>query len=71
VTATQQRTTAFFVQLELGSIARIGLDPFDILVRNIPGYRMPSQRPADALPVLRIRMKPRRPSSRSLALGWR
>lgn len=46
VTATQQRTTAFFVQLELSGLARIGLDPFDILTRNIPGYRVPSQRPA-------------------------
>ncbi|HYF60498.1 MAG TPA: LPS-assembly protein LptD [Burkholderiaceae bacterium] len=45
VTATQQRTSAVFVQLELGGLARIGLDPFDILVRNIPGYRPPSQRP--------------------------
>jgi LPS-assembly protein len=46
VTATSQRTTAFFVQLELSGLARIGLDPFDILTRNIPGYRPPSQRPA-------------------------
>jgi LPS-assembly protein len=45
VTATSQRTSAFFVQLELNGLARIGLDPFDILVRNIPGYRSPSQRP--------------------------
>ena len=45
VTATAQRTTAFFVQLELSGLARIGLDPFDILTRNIPGYRAPSQRP--------------------------
>ncbi len=44
VTATAQRTTAFFVQLELSGLARIGLDPFDILTRNIPGYRAPSQR---------------------------
>jgi LPS-assembly protein len=45
VTATAQRTSAFFVQLELNGLARIGLDPFDILTRNIPGYRAPSQRP--------------------------
>ncbi len=45
VTATAQRTSAFFVQLELSGLARIGLDPFDILARNIPGYRAPSQRP--------------------------
>jgi LPS-assembly protein len=46
VTAQSQRTTAFFVQLELNGLARIGLDPFDILTRNIPGYRAPSTRPA-------------------------
>jgi LPS-assembly protein len=45
VTASSQRTSAFFVQLELNGLARIGLDPFDILTRNIPGYRPPSQRP--------------------------
>jgi LPS-assembly protein len=45
VTASAQRTSAFFVQLELNGLARIGLDPFDILTRNIPGYRPPSQRP--------------------------
>jgi LPS-assembly protein len=45
VTASAQRTSAFFVQLELSGLARIGLDPFDILTRNIPGYRPPSQRP--------------------------
>jgi LPS-assembly protein len=46
VTTTSQRTSAFFVQLELNGLARIGLDPFDILTRNIPGYRPPSTRPA-------------------------
>lgn len=46
VTATSQRTTAFFVQLELNGLGRFGQDPFDILTRNIPGYRPPSTRPA-------------------------
>lgn len=46
VTAQSQRTSAFFVQLELNGLARVGLDPFDILTRNIPGYRAPSTRPA-------------------------
>jgi LPS-assembly protein len=46
VTAASTRTSAFFVQLELNGLARIGLDPFDILTRNIPGYRPPLQRPA-------------------------
>jgi LPS-assembly protein len=46
VTTSSQRTSAFFVQLELNGLGRIGLDPFDILTRNIPGYRPPSTRPA-------------------------
>lgn len=46
VTTTSQQTSAFFVQLELNGLGRVGLDPFDILTRNIPGYRPPSTRPA-------------------------
>jgi LPS-assembly protein len=42
--AEGQRTSAFFVQLELGGIARLGLNPLDILVRNIPGYRVLDRR---------------------------
>lgn len=44
-TAQGQATTAFFIQLELKGVARIGSDPFDILRRNIPGYRLPNDRP--------------------------
>jgi len=44
-TAQGQSTTAFFIQLELKGVARIGSDPFGILRRNIPGYRLPSDRP--------------------------
>jgi len=33
-----QDTNVFFVQLELGGIANIGSNPFEILRRNIPGY---------------------------------
>lgn len=40
-TAQNERTTAFFIQMELSGVARIGTDPFAILKRNIPGYRMP------------------------------
>jgi len=40
VAAPGQRNSAFFVQLELGGLARVGLNPLDILVRNIPGYRV-------------------------------
>jgi LPS-assembly protein len=42
--APEQRNSAFFVQLELGGLARIGLNPLDILVRNIPGYRVLDRR---------------------------
>jgi LPS-assembly protein len=46
VTAAGRSTSTFFVQLELAGLARIGSDPFDILRRNIPGYRLPDDRPA-------------------------
>jgi len=45
VTANAQTTSAFFIQLELNGLARIGTDPFDILRRNIPGYQLPFDRP--------------------------
>jgi len=45
VTAEGRTTSAFFIQLELAGLARIGSDPFDILRRNIPGYRLPNDRP--------------------------
>ena len=45
VTAVGRTTSAFFIQLELSGLARIGSDPFDILRRNIPGYRLPNDRP--------------------------
>jgi LPS-assembly protein len=44
LTATSTSTSAIFAQLELGGLGRFGLDPFDILRRNIPGYRPPSRR---------------------------
>ena len=45
VTAAGRSTSTFFLQLELAGLGRIGSDPFDILRRNIPGYRLPSDRP--------------------------
>ncbi len=45
VTAQGNSNTAFFLQLQLNGLARIGSDPFDILRRNIPGYRLPTDRP--------------------------
>ncbi|HEY0879366.1 MAG TPA: LPS-assembly protein LptD [Zeimonas sp.] len=44
-TAFGRSTTAFFIQLELKGLARLGSDPFGILRRNIPGYRLPNDRP--------------------------
>ncbi|MBU6270341.1 MAG: LPS-assembly protein LptD [Betaproteobacteria bacterium] len=46
VTAAGVSTSTFFIQLELAGLARIGSDPFDILRRNIPGYRLPADRPS-------------------------
>lgn len=45
VTAAGSATSALFVQLELTGLGRLGSDPFDILRRNIPGYRLPNDRP--------------------------
>ena len=36
--AYQMTTTAFFVQLELDGMARIGSDPLQALRMSIPGY---------------------------------
>jgi len=44
LTSTSTSTNAIFAQLELSGLGRFGLDPFDILRRNIPGYRPPSRR---------------------------
>jgi LPS-assembly protein len=41
VTAATERTTAFFLQLELNGLGRVGTDPFAILRRNIPGFQAP------------------------------
>ena len=45
VTGVDTNTTAFFFQLELKGLGRIGSDPFDILRRNIPGFNVPDVRP--------------------------
>ena len=42
-TSQDERTTAFFIQMELNGFARIGTDPFSLLRRNIPGYRVPGE----------------------------
>ena len=37
-TAQGQSTTAFFIQLELNGLARVGTSPLDLLRRSVPGY---------------------------------
>jgi LPS-assembly protein len=39
-TGTGTDTTAFFVQLELNGLARIGSNPVEVLRRSIPGYSL-------------------------------
>jgi len=36
--ATQQANTAFFFQIELGGLSRVGSNPLELLRRSIPGY---------------------------------
>jgi LPS-assembly protein len=45
VTAEGRTTTAFFFQIDLRGLGRLGADPFGILLRNIPGYHVPDNRP--------------------------
>jgi LPS-assembly protein len=45
----QQSTTAFFVQLELNGLSRLGSNPLEILKRNIPGYGLINQPTADPI----------------------
>ncbi len=42
VTADRKPTTQIFLQLELKGLGQIGNSPFDVLKRNIPGFRLPS-----------------------------
>jgi LPS-assembly protein len=44
-TSSTTATTAFFIQLELNGLARIGASPLDILKRNIPGYSVLYENP--------------------------
>ena len=36
--ATQQANTAFFFQIELGGLSKVGSNPIELLRRSIPGY---------------------------------
>ncbi len=37
-TTTEQATTAFYLQLELNGLARLGTNPLDLLRRSVPGF---------------------------------
>jgi LPS-assembly protein len=55
-TGTGTETTAFFVQLELNGLARIGSNPVEVLRRSIPGYTLlnnaqPAMGAADIAPI--------------------
>ena len=39
ITATQQYSTSFQIQLELSGLSRIGINPLDTIRQNISGYR--------------------------------
>ena len=39
ITATQQVSTSFQIQLELTGLSRIGINPLETLRQNIAGYR--------------------------------
>ena len=53
-TSTTTATNAFFLQLELNGLGRVGSNPLDVLKRNIPGYSLlydnPTRRRTDDLP---------------------
>jgi LPS-assembly protein len=55
-TGTGTETNAFFIQLELNGLARIGSNPIDVLRRSIPGYTLlnnaqPAMGAADVAPI--------------------
>ena len=37
-TTTEQASTAFYLQLELNGLARLGTSPIDLLRRSVPGF---------------------------------
>ena len=43
ITATQQYSTSFQIQLELSGLSRIGINPLETIRQNISGYRRPEE----------------------------
>jgi LPS-assembly protein len=48
VTATQERSRTYFLQLELSEMIRVGTDPLSALKLSVPGYTVLSDRPRPA-----------------------
>ncbi|MBC7779533.1 MAG: LPS-assembly protein LptD [Proteobacteria bacterium] len=51
--ATEQANTAFFIQIELGGLSRVGSNPLELLRRSIPGYtdtELNPTRPVNEIP---------------------
>lgn len=44
-TSTTTSTNAFFLQLELNGLGRVGANPLDVLKRNVPGYSLLYENP--------------------------
>ncbi len=44
-TSTTTTTNAFFLQLELNGLGRVGANPLDVLKRNVPGYSLLYENP--------------------------
>jgi LPS-assembly protein len=42
-TASEKATTAFFIQLELNGLSKLGSNPLDAIRTNVPGYQMINQ----------------------------
>lgn len=49
VTASQRRTTAFYLQFDLRGLGHLGTNPSDTLIRSIPGYTVPDNRLSPAV----------------------
>ena len=47
ITATQQYSTSFQIQLELSGLSRIGINPLETLRQNIAGYRRSDEIPPE------------------------
>lgn len=45
VTSTSERSTTYFLQLELSEMIRVGIDPLAALKQSVPGYTILSDRP--------------------------